>query len=309
MKQKYGIVFILIFINLAAAFAQKKQVAWVGYIVESDSKDFISEKYLYNTTFKNALVTLDANNHYLDIIIGYDERVPNTDCPYNITGTIKQFKGNMYIINTELWHNKIMVTIPGSDSPRKDISEIALHAIIRQEAKRIYDYFEASVRIEKEGNLQALLADFDKDYMQKIGSLNAEEFDKAFQQLSIMESKFGESDEIKDRRRGIEYNAVAIILARAEGNIDNAFDFRIPNDSSESFYKAAKVFASQVRRVIGQSKDSSFLSRLEKVESKIEEFETKAEWNLMIYLSLMTAVNFSLGGSYLFDGKEKLIRR
>jgi len=37
--------------------------------------------------------------------------------------------------------------------------------------------------------------------------------------------------------------------------------------------------------------------------------EAKAEWNLMIYLSFMTTVNFSLGGSYLFQGKENLVRR
>jgi len=30
VKQKYGIVFILIFINLGVAFAQRKEVVWTG---------------------------------------------------------------------------------------------------------------------------------------------------------------------------------------------------------------------------------------------------------------------------------------
>jgi hypothetical protein len=279
MKKRHVIILFLIFITLNAAFAQKKGVVWLGYDIDKSENAAIRDDNLkYDIFFFNTLRELDKNNGYLDIFPGYDRKTPNpplADYPYEITGTIKQYRGFTYEINTELRHNKILA-LPFFK--RNDTSENSLHDLIEKHAKDVYAYFEDLVLTEKEGNLPQLLADFDKEYMQKISSINVEEFNRAFWRLSIIEDKFGKSEEINKRREGIEYSAIAVPLSKAEENIARAFDRRVPNDSSESFCKDAEYFALQVRQVIGQTKDSRFLGRLEKVESKIEEYRTKSQF-------------------------------
>jgi len=280
VKQKYSIVFILLFINLGAAFAQKKEVVWTGYAVKPESADSESEERFYDITFYNALREFDKNNGYLTVHPGYPGggfSFP-PDYPYIIKGAIEQYRGNIYIFNTvlQVYNNKKKEIYPNLE--RVDIINTSPSAIIQKHAKSIYDALIYYVNLEKAGNLQQPLADFDKEYMQKIDSMNIEGLNKALQQLSIMEGRFGESEEINTRRRRIEYSAIAVPLTRAEDNIARAFDKRIPNDSSESFCKEAEDFALQVRQVIGQPKDPELRSRLEKVESKIYEYRNTAQF-------------------------------
>jgi hypothetical protein len=278
VKQKYAMVFILIFINLTAAFAQKKEVVWHGYEVKGGNADFKTQKRFFDDSLYQAITMLDENNGYLDIFAGYIGRVPTSPKYfYEITGEVEQYSG-IYVVSTQLWeapNNKLVFSPP---LKKYDSNETGMNTIIQQHANTIYGYFENLVRIEKEGNLEQLLTDFDREYMQKTGSLNAEEFDQAMQRLSIIEGIFGKLDEIDNRRRGIEYSAVAILLARAEDNIASAFDRRIPNDSSESFCNAAEIFASQVRQIIGQLKNPSFHLRLDRIESKIDEYRNRAQF-------------------------------
>jgi len=279
VKQKNGIVFILIFINLAAAFAQKKEVVWLGYDVESENAAFKDDKRIYDLTFMEALLKLDKDNNYLVIFPAYEKKGRIPDYSYEISGKIKQYR-QIYEINTDLRrkeNNEILYSI----RPTKyDSNEGNLYTLIQQHANGIYEVFVNLVRKDKEGNLQRRLADFDKEYVQKIDSMNIEEFNQALQQISIIESIFGKFDEIDNRRRIIEYSAIAILLVRAEDNIARALDKSIPNDSSEPFCNRAEIFASQVRQLIGQSKDTSYSLRLEKVESKIKEYREKAQFTV-----------------------------
>jgi hypothetical protein len=282
VKQKNSIVFILIFINLGVAFAQKKEVVWQGYRVErvkSGTADSKFNKKPFDVYFFNDIKKLDENNGYLNIFPGYDEDISAApDWPYDIVGTIEQYEGDEYVVYTELRYNKIKFKslLPAPD--KKANNEIELRAMVEQHAKEIYAYFESLVRTEKEKSLQKLLADFDMDYMQKIGSMNVEEFNQAFQQLTIIEGRFGKLPEIKKRRDEMEYRAIDIPLSMAEENITRALNRPVPNDLSDNLCGKAEILALQVRQVIGQSKDARLYVRLEKVESKIEEYKSKLQF-------------------------------
>ena len=271
-------VLIMIFAALGAAFTQTNINVYLNeYEVSPENSVFANEDIILSNVFFNRLRELDMSNGYLTIIAAHliPEKISESaysESDYIINGRITQYKDDMYNISTLLLRNRMPV-LP-IDSVREHVDLPKLQDIIRKHAEEIYKEFERISNNEgKCGDMQQQLAVFDKDYKQKINSMDITESNQALQRLARLEDEFGKSDEINNRRHEIANNsAIAVSLSKAEEKINRAFDRQISDDESTSFCKEAEIYALQVRRLIEQSGDPRLLAKLESVERKIDEY-------------------------------------
>ena len=270
---KRGILaLIMILAILDAAFTQTRfDVQWRGYEISPQNSVFINDNITLNNNFVNKLRDLDTDNGYLNIVSTYYVTSNISPSDYIIRGTITQYKDDMYNINTLLLVQKGGQSYP-VDSSREYVHLNTLKEIISEHAEEIYKRFKYFVDIEKNRDLQQLLVDFDKEYMQNISAMNIEVSNHALQRLAILENNFGKSETISRRRYEIVYSAIAVSLSKAEENIDRAFDRRVSNDASASFCKTAEIYVLQIRQLIEQSEDPTLLARLKDVERKIDKY-------------------------------------
>jgi hypothetical protein len=267
------IVIIFAGVNTALAQTEPLKVLWNGYIYESlpdKNSDKTRNEQWFRNIFYEAFNEHDKNNRYLDIIRAYDYRGIPPDAPYKLSGKIEK-NGDTYIIATTLSYNKD----PAGPSCLEQFdgrSEAPIN-IIRKHASAIYVYFADIFHIAKANNILQALEIFDNQFGQKINSLNEDEYQRAYQQLTTIERDFGKSEKIDDWRDRISSKTISPNLSKASEYIDIALSSWVSNDASEKFYNVANNLILQVRQVIKASGDERLLTRLKDVESKITKYE------------------------------------
>jgi hypothetical protein len=277
---KNSLAFFIIFLagtNTAFAQAIPLRVLWNGYIYESPldkNSDKTSNEEWFRNIFHEAFREHDKDNKYLEIIPAYDYRGILPDAPYKLSGKIEK-NVDQFVITTTMFYNNI----PEGPSclDHFDGRRIAPINIIMGHASTIYTYFADIFSIANANNISQALEAFDRDFGQKLISMNEEEYRRAYQQLTIIENKFEKSEKIDEWRHRIASYTISPNLSRANENINTALSSWISNESSEKFYRVANALVLSVRQIIEVSGDTQLLARLREVESKIEKYEEETK--------------------------------
>jgi hypothetical protein len=280
--KKFIAFFFIIFTGVNTAFTQTVplRVLWNGYIYESPQEknsDRTNNEEWFRNIFSEAFREYDRDNRYLDIIRSYDYRGILPDAPYKLSGK-KEKNGDQFVITTTMFHNN---TPEGpSCLDHFDGRRVAPINIIMKHASTIYTYFTDILSIANANNISQALEAFERDFGQKLNSMNEEEYRRAYQQLIIIENEFEKSEKIDGWRHRIASYTISPNLSRANENINTALSSWISNDSSEKFYRVAKALVLNVRQVIEASGDAQLLARLREVESKIKRYEEESKFDV-----------------------------
>jgi len=346
MMKKSITALIMIFAGIAEAFSQTKLVVhFRGY--ELDPKDSIYRDDLrtFNDDFVKKLDELNKGNENLKIIPTYLEpgKIPESEADYIIRGIIKLRMSDMYDIRTELFDLK------GKESrdfptPREPVHFNLIREIIRKHAQEIYKRFEPIISIEKSEDIPLPLTESEnKNFTVYTGGLSL--FIEKPLLFTLLDSFRFDVLETYPAilGAGLRYNSAGdlplqwyIHLSYAGGSTtdsetaylkDTALHFFSLTSGLNLQYFINRIAAPYINLGAGyihlfeyasDGKDSAVLNFpgmiLEVgVGSRFylnQHFALNAlvNWNLILPLMLMD-IKFSLGASYLFLGKENIVKR
>jgi len=279
MKHTIFTVLILIFSISVYAQTERLKVVWNGY--EADQKLPIDQM---NAIFLDAFMECDKENKYLNIIPDYYTEGISSESYYKLNGNIK-VEGNARKIITKLYFRESSERdIERGNSCVSTVSELDVKEEIKKHAQIKYVYLEDVINKERKISLPEVLTKFDKEYILNIFNMDNEKYDRAMNELNIIEQKYGVSSEITERRNKIGLASVYDNIIYIEHLIETAFIRELPDSVSEIYYEKAVNLLSEVNASLSQS-ENYYEERIQKLERLIKKYHESIEIKSIVYTS------------------------
>ncbi|MDR1862919.1 MAG: hypothetical protein LBQ67_03255, partial [Treponema sp.] len=171
-------------------FAQNDiTVIWEGYDVTNKGKSGSWTDDQFNNTFLSRLKTNDKNNQ-INIIPTYTRIGDEPE--YRITGKII-ISDDFVTVDIQLYQKSTGITWMPSTNGASVIYDIT--KTIEAQAEEIYNYIISIIQLNQSASAEAAMRQFKEKYAYKIDLLTDGEQKNALDELEIIESKYGESQE------------------------------------------------------------------------------------------------------------------